>query len=485
LQMFVEIASVVEGDSFAQNYTALLEKLQQEFNTVFYDATADMYTSGLQSAQAYGLALGIVPGDRRNFTINLLNDIVTKQHTHLTTGIIGTKYLILALHDLGLDDVALALAEQIDYPSWGYMALHPVEPATTVWELWDTPNGDPGMDSRNHIMFGSIGDWFYKALAGIEYTAYGASGAPQLSIAPSVVGDLMGVNSGFVTGHGSVSSSWQKKGGMYVCSTAAEGHNAELSCDSIGSSGVIEEIVFASFGLPHGTCGSFGEIAECASPKAKRIVHATCIGKKSCSVRAHEDFLGKAACAEGTFKRLHVQAKCSEAAPTTLSLQAYIPVGLVATVTLPLLDLASVVVTADSATIWQNRQFTPTDGISAGMLVRNTLAFTVGSGSYAFELKGTPGTVACGSTTEGSNTTLACPPGTVISQVTFASFGSPTGTCGKYILGTCHAGSSKWVVESQCLLKQSCEIYPNVHEFGDPCFATPKTFAAQVVCARF
>lgn len=75
--------------------------------------------------------------DQQQVINNLLNDIVSAHETHLTTGIvsftvithllpfdwyqIGTKYLMELLHWLDRDDIALQLAENVDYPSWGYM----------------------------------------------------------------------------------------------------------------------------------------------------------------------------------------------------------------------------------------------------------------------------------------------------------------------------------------------------------------------------
>jgi hypothetical protein len=56
------------------------------------------------------------------------------------------------------------------------------------------------MDSRNHIMFGSVGDWFYKALAGIDQPYSNNAGFQNFQIAPSVVGDLLAVNATFLTG---------------------------------------------------------------------------------------------------------------------------------------------------------------------------------------------------------------------------------------------------------------------------------------------
>ena len=60
----------------------------------------------------------------------------------------GTRYLLQVLSDLGHSDVALAIATQTDYPSWGYMIG---QGATTLWENWQTSRYN-AFGSRNHIM---------------------------------------------------------------------------------------------------------------------------------------------------------------------------------------------------------------------------------------------------------------------------------------------------------------------------------------------
>ena len=57
------------------------------------------------------------------------------------------------LSSLDRGDVALDLALQTSYPSWGYMINSQYEPATTVWELWESDTEGPHMNSRNHHMF--------------------------------------------------------------------------------------------------------------------------------------------------------------------------------------------------------------------------------------------------------------------------------------------------------------------------------------------
>jgi alpha-L-rhamnosidase len=77
---------------------------------------------------------------------HLTNDITYANNTHLTTGILGTKYLMPLLTRMGRAELAYELAAQTTYPSWGYMAEHG---ATTMWELWQEKTG-PSMNSHNH-----------------------------------------------------------------------------------------------------------------------------------------------------------------------------------------------------------------------------------------------------------------------------------------------------------------------------------------------
>ena len=63
----------------------------------------------------------------------LLNDIVTVNKNHLTTGIVGTKYLLEVLSAINRTDLAYELMIETTYPSFGYMV------ANTATTLWYTP----------------------------------------------------------------------------------------------------------------------------------------------------------------------------------------------------------------------------------------------------------------------------------------------------------------------------------------------------------
>lgn len=70
-----------------------------------------------------------------------------------------------------------------------------------------------------------------------------------------------------------------------------------------------------------------------------------------------------------------------------------------------------------------------------------------------------------------------------ITQVQFASYGNPTGTCGNFKLGKCIGGSSVAVVVDKCVGRNSCTFPVANNVFGDPCPGQGKHLMAQVLCA--
>ena len=87
---------------------------------------------------------------------------------------------------------------------------------------------------------------------------------------------------------------------------------------------------------------------------------------------------------------------------------------------------------------------------------------------------------------DGNNWTLSitCPQQSVIQSIDFASWGTPTGSCGAFKYGKCHAANSINVSQELCLNKNSCSIPVNATTFnGDPCFGTVKQFDIQLKCS--
>lgn len=207
-----KVAKIIGRFEDAEKYRELSEKIKNTFNerylvhtpTSHYTSTGGDYS---QTANCIPLYLDIVPPDKKDFVVNrLLEDLTVAHDYHLDTGIVGTRYLFDALTKCGLADVAYKIASQTTYPSWGYMIR---EGATTIWERWEYLTGS-GMNSHNHIMFGSVDAWFYKTLAGINVDP-SHPGFEKIIIKPHVVVTLTYVSASLRTIRGLVVSKWKKE----------------------------------------------------------------------------------------------------------------------------------------------------------------------------------------------------------------------------------------------------------------------------------
>ncbi|HEV2247748.1 MAG TPA: alpha-L-rhamnosidase C-terminal domain-containing protein, partial [Terriglobia bacterium] len=204
-----DIAKVLGKTGDTDAYAALAGQIKDAFNKAFFNAETGEYANGTQTAQTLPLFLDLVPEKERGGVMGkLYNNIVYENNTHVTTGFIGVKYLLPVLTRDGHSDLAYELATQTTYPSWGYMIS---EGATTLWELWQSKIG-PSMNSHDHIMMGSLGAWFYRALGGINLGLDG-EGYRHIVVEPNMVEDLDWTSASIETPRGEVSCSWKKKAG--------------------------------------------------------------------------------------------------------------------------------------------------------------------------------------------------------------------------------------------------------------------------------
>jgi alpha-L-rhamnosidase len=102
------------------------------------------------------------------------------------------------------------------YPSWGYEIS---KGATTIWERWDgiEANGqfqDPGMNSFNHYSFGSVGEWMYSTVLGIELDET-SPGYKHFVIRPRPGGGLTSAKGSLDSIHGLIVSDWTLSGTVF------------------------------------------------------------------------------------------------------------------------------------------------------------------------------------------------------------------------------------------------------------------------------
>lgn len=84
---------------------------------------------------------------------------------------------------------------------------------------------------------------------------------------------------------------------------------------------------------------------------------------------------------------------------------------------------------------------------------------------------------------ERSKIHLSCNPGQKITKINFASFGTPSGTCGSFSEGKCHSHESYDPFEMKCIGQESCAVVIEPKVFGgDPCPGIMKRIAVEAIC---
>jgi alpha-L-rhamnosidase len=200
------IADVLGHVEDSRYFLALSDTIKREFNKKFYDPKTALYGSKetYQTYQLLALLGDLVPDDDCDRVFNTIVDDIKMRDGHLNTGIIGTKYLFTTLASQGQGELAFTVATKRTYPSYGYWLDNH---STTLVEEWD------GANSHNHHMFGSVVEYFYKYLAGIQSPMEGNSskGYSHIFIEPQVPEKLEFVNASIETVAGTVSSDWKKE----------------------------------------------------------------------------------------------------------------------------------------------------------------------------------------------------------------------------------------------------------------------------------
>ncbi len=159
-----------------------------------------------------------------------LAELIHDFDDRMTTGFVGTPYILHTLTAAGRTELAYKLLLEERNPSWLYSVTHG---ATTMWEHWNSRKEDgsfwsTSMNSFNHYAYGSVCDWLYGVAAGITVDEAGA-GYKRLILAPHPHKELGFVNCSLETVRGRVESNWYHKGDtVYFEFTVPAGSEATI-----------------------------------------------------------------------------------------------------------------------------------------------------------------------------------------------------------------------------------------------------------------
>ena len=181
--------------------------------TVRKHETVDSVRRGMtQTALTLILHFDLCEESERPALAARLAEMIRENGNRMSTGFVGTPYLLHALSENGYTDVAYTLLMQERNPSWLYSVCHG---ATTMWEHWNSLKEDgsfwrTSMNSFNHYAYGAVFDWIFGVACGIK-TDSAEPGYRHIRIAPHPDRCLGFADASVDTKYGTVRVYWYYK----------------------------------------------------------------------------------------------------------------------------------------------------------------------------------------------------------------------------------------------------------------------------------
>ncbi len=228
-ELFIKISKILgiqdkEIAEYQEKHTLTLQTIRERY---FKNGMLALDTE-TQTGYVLTLKFHLCEEDKLQAHADRLAEMIHENGDLLTTGFLGTPYLLHMLTEYGHLDLAYTLLFQNKLPSW----LHAVEHgATTMWEHWDgiRDDGSPwgaDMNSYNHYAYGAVGDFLYGTVAGIE-TDEKNPGFTHIRFVPKPTEKLTYAKASLKTPYGVIGSEWHREANhITYCFTVPAGLSA-------------------------------------------------------------------------------------------------------------------------------------------------------------------------------------------------------------------------------------------------------------------
>ncbi len=229
-EIVAKMAKVLGREDDAATYGKLAKDIKKAFQKAYVDADGKV-RGDTQAGYALALRFNMVDDALRPRLLQHLLAAISRFNGHPSTGIQATHRMMLELTRGGQHEEAYRLANLRTVPSWGHM----IEMGgTTIWERWDgyvneRGNQQPGMNSFNHWAFGSIGEWMWRDLAGIQPDE-NQPGFKHFVVHPRPVGDLTWVKARYDSIRGPIESNWKITDGRITLRVTVPANTTATVC---------------------------------------------------------------------------------------------------------------------------------------------------------------------------------------------------------------------------------------------------------------
>jgi alpha-L-rhamnosidase len=218
-RLVAKAARVLGKMDHADTYRRLSTEVKAAIQGEYFTVTGRLAIP-TQTGYVLALFMDLIPDEHCERVKHDFISRLKEDKTHLRTGFVGTPYLCRVLSNIGANEIAYKLLLNEDYPSWLYAVNLG---ATTIWERWNSLNRDgsissTGMNSLNHYAYGSIVEWMYRDMCGLNPTSgeEGVTGFRHARIAPKPDKSLQWVRARYHSAAGFYESGWRIDDGGYL-----------------------------------------------------------------------------------------------------------------------------------------------------------------------------------------------------------------------------------------------------------------------------
>lgn len=204
-----------------------------------------------QAAYALALAFDLVPEYMRPQLVGHLSRAIEQRGNQLTTGIHTTHRALIELSRAGV--AADGVLCETRFPAFGWQVE---QGATTFWERRDgfVPGRgfqDAGMNSFNHLAFGSVGEWLMGWLVGLRPDEK-EPGWKHFFVAPAPTRKVTHAKGWHDTIRGRVEAAWRKTEGAFELEVVVPANaRATLVLPGVGDAPITSDGAPLEAAAPH------------------------------------------------------------------------------------------------------------------------------------------------------------------------------------------------------------------------------------------